>query len=107
METYLKAKIQEIKITAANSFCPGSLTLDEDVMDLMGVQEYEQVYVNSRDKKGRIMTYLLKGKRGSMCCEVNGGAANHFKIGEIVHLLVFHTIPSNQYKPAIIFTVDN
>ena len=86
---YLKAKVQQIVISDCKVECNGSLTLDEDIMDKLGVQEYEQVFINSKHGRGRIMTYFLSGKRGSGICEVNGGAAQHFHKGEIVHLLVF------------------
>ena len=89
MNTYLKAKISETYITGCEIECEGSLTLDEDIMDKLGVDKYEQVFINSKYRKGRIMTYFLPGERGSEICELNGGAANHFKVGEAVHLLVF------------------
>lgn len=104
MKTVLKSKIQEIKITQANIDYIGSLTLDEDIMDELGVCEYEQVFVNSKKGKGRIMTYFIKGERGTKCCELNGGAANHFLVGEIVHLLVFKIINENEsHTPKILY----
>jgi len=86
---YLKAKVQQIPISDCKVECDGSLTLDEDIMDRLGVVEHEQVFVNSKYGKGRIMTYFLAGKRGTEICELNGGATQHFHKGEIVHLLVF------------------
>jgi aspartate 1-decarboxylase len=102
MKTVLKCKVQEIEITNASQEYEGSITLDEDIMDKLGVCEYEQVFVNSKYNEGRIMTYFLKGPRGSGCCELNGGAANHFKIGEKVHLLVFKQIIEDQEPRPII-----
>ena len=82
MNNILKAKVQQIEVTGCEV-------------------EYEQVFVNSKYGKGRIMTYLLKGERGSKVCEMNGGAAQHFKKGEIVHLLFFHS--TDYYiKPTIV-----
>ena len=97
MNTYLKAKISAIKITSCRREYEGSLTLDEDIMDDLSVNKYEQVFVNSKYHKGRIMTYILPGKRGTGVCELNGGAVSHFKKGEIVHILFF--VQSN--KPII------
>lgn len=104
MKTVLKCKVQEIRVTSASRDYIGSLTLDEDIMDELGVCEYEQVFVNSKFNQGRIMTYFLAGERGSKCCQLNGGAANHFEVGEIVHLLVFKTIEDNEvHQPKIIY----
>ena len=89
LSSYLKAKVQEIHITGCKVEYRGSLTLDEDIMDEMGVKPYEQVFVHSKYHQARIMTYFLPGKRGTRICEMNGGAAQFFKEGEAVHLLVF------------------
>jgi len=104
MITLLKSKVQEIAVTACNVECEGSITLDQDIIDAMGCYPYEQVHVNSKNGKGRIITYLLSGARGSKCCELNGGAANHFTEGEIVHILAFHMINiyHDQRKPIIV-----
>lgn len=107
MRTVLRSKVQEIRVTAANIEYEGSLTLDEDIMDAMCVIPYEQVFINSKNGNGRIMTYLLPGERGSKCCEMNGGAANHFAVGEIVHLLVFETIGPNGIADPIIIHIDD
>jgi aspartate 1-decarboxylase len=101
LNTYLKAKVQAIKITDRKLDYEGSLTLDEDIMDELNVHPYEQVFVNSKYFKSRIMTYVLPGKRGSKCCEVNGGAVHHFHNGEIVHLLFF-TQSSEPIKPIVL-----
>ena len=95
----LKAKVQEIKVTGCQVEYEGSLTLDKDLMKKLGVVEYEQVWVNSKYGTGRIMTYLLEGESGQ--CELNGGAAQHFKVGEVVHLLFFWTVPFYR-KPIIL-----
>jgi len=104
MKTVLKSKVRQIAVTDANIDYEGSLTLDQDIMDLMGVEPYEQVYVHSKQGKGRIMTYLIAGERGSKCCMLNGGAANHFEVGEIVHILAFSTVPQMRktLKPRIV-----
>ena len=89
MKVYLKAKVKAIEITGAHVEYEGSLTLDEDIMDRLGVNEYDQVFINSKYGKGRIMTYVMKGTRGTQVCDVNGGAAQYFIPGEVVHLLFF------------------
>jgi len=99
MNTYLKAKIT-LPITGSRVENEGSITLDEDIMDMLGVKSYEQVFVNNKYRESRIMTYLLPGERGTEICEANGGAAKFFKKGDIVHLLFFTV--SDYYAPPII-----
>lgn len=101
MNVYLKAKVNAIIITGSRVDYEGSLTLDEDIMDELNVKPYERVYINSKYGKGRIMTYLLPGKRGGKMCELNGGATHHFEIGEVVHLLFF-AVSDLPVKPRIL-----
>ena len=102
MNTYLKAKVREIKITGCKVEYEGSLTLSERLMERLGVSEGEQVFVNSKYGRGRIMTYVIPGREGQ--CELNGGAAQHFMEGEVVHLLFFRmSEPSGlKLKPIIL-----
>jgi len=101
LNTYLKAKINSIQITGSKVEYQGSLTLDQDIMDKLGVAPYEQVFINGKFRNSRIMTYFLPGERGSGICEVNGGAAQFFKKGDVVHLLIF-TQSETPIRPVIL-----
>ena len=101
MNTYLKAKVREIRVTGCKVEYEGSLTLSERLMERLGVSEGEQVFVNSKYGRGRIMTYVIPGSDGQ--CELNGGAVNHFTEGEVVHLLFFSvTSKARKQKPIIL-----
>ena len=87
MRKLLKAKAT-LKVTGAKKEYNGSITLCPEIMDKLGIIEYEHVEVNGRDKPHRISTYVLKGKLGQV--ELNGGAAQFFAVGDVVHLNFFH-----------------
>jgi len=101
MNTYLKAKVNAIAISGCKVDYEGSLTLDEDMMDQLRVSAGEQVHVNGKYKPSRIITYVIPGERGSLKCEMNGGAAQYFQPGDMVHLL-FWTLSEKPVKPIII-----
>jgi aspartate 1-decarboxylase len=66
------------------------------------------VHVNSKDGSGRIVTYVMEGKRGSGQVELNGGAANHFSVGDIVHVNCYGYIHDWQpHSPLIVVTGDH
>jgi aspartate 1-decarboxylase len=99
MITVLKSKIAEIRVEHASVEYEGSITIPVGLMARAGIFPYEQVHVNSKYGTGRIITYAMPGER----CEMNGGAANHFKVGEIVHVLAFKQIDEGEHhKPIII-----
>ena len=93
MITLLKSKIAEIRVERASVEYEGSITLPTSIMAQAGIFPYEQVYVHSKYDGRRIMTYAMPGDR----CEINGGAANIFKEGDIVHVLAFET--KEKYEP--------
>ena len=105
MITVLKSKIQEAVISGASVECEGSITLSPELMAQADLREYEQVHVNSKYGTGRIITYVLGGESGCRV-ELNGGAANHFKLGEVVHILAFCQVGTYErnledFKPII------
>ena len=101
MITVLKSKINELTIEKCNLECEGSITIPKKIMVVANLYPYERVEVNSKYGKGRISTYVIPGDR----VELNGGASNHFKKGDIVHVNSFMDIPetlATHHKPIII-----
>ena len=97
MKERLRAKAT-LKVTDCSVNYKGSLTLDRAIMDELGVEPYDAVEVNGRDKPVRIKTYIIPGEKGDVA--VNGGAAQFFEIGDVIHLNFFHITPF--YKDPII-----
>lgn len=103
--TVLKSKLNKVVVTAASVDYIGSITIDEDLMETAGLREYEKVEVNGATNPSRINTYVLKGKRGSRCIEMNGGASLHFNKGDEVHVLCFAEVEENEpYSVRIVYT---
>ena len=99
MITVLKSKIAEIRVERASVEYEGSITLPIDIMARASIFPYEQVYVHSKYDNRRIMTYAIPGEQ----CEINGGAANIFKEGDVVHVLSFETKEKFEgHKPIVI-----
>jgi aspartate 1-decarboxylase len=73
----LSGKIRDIRLTALQPDYEGSITLDEEYMERAGIFPYEEVHVLNLNSGTRIITYAIKGERGSGCVELNGPAARH------------------------------
>src|SRR5258705_9956355 len=102
----LKSKIHRITVTEANLNYVGSLTLDEDLMDAANMIENEKVQVVNVNNGARIETYIIKGKRGSGICCLNGPAARRGATGDIVIVISYATMDfeeAKKFKPWIIF----
>ena len=107
----LQAKIRYATITASNPEYKGSITIDEDLMDSMGVCEWQVCDVNAmaQDQYGgppfRGQTYILPGKRGTGCVETNGALAYHLSVNDIAHINVYclkDVETAKTHKPIII-----
>jgi aspartate 1-decarboxylase len=61
----LKSKIHRATVTEANIDYVGSITIDENLMDATNLIENEQVHVLNYRNGQRIITYVIKGERGS------------------------------------------
>ena len=106
-KTVLKSKLHKVVVTQANVDYHGSITLDRDLMDAMGVCEFEKVEVNGATTDSRISTYVIEGKRGSGIVGMNGGAARHFIVGDEIHVLAFWIIDEDKRPDVIIVETDN
>ena len=102
----LKSKVHRVTITEANLNYIGSLTLDEDLMDAANMIANEKVQVVNVNTGARIETYLIKGKRGSGICCLNGPAARSGAVGDIVIVITYARMDfelAKTFKPWIIF----
>ena len=102
----LKSKIHRAVITEANLNYVGSLTLDEALMEAANLIENEKVQIVNVNNGERIETYLIKGKRGSGVCCLNGPAARKGAQGDPVVIISYCLLPSMEasiYKPKLVF----
>lgn len=90
----LQAKIRNATITDASPDYRGSITIDEDILDFLGVHPWQVCDVNLKgeDQYGkpfRGTTYIIPGPRNTGCVEANGALAYHISKGDIVHVNVY------------------
>ena len=87
--TVLKAKLHRIKITEACLDYEGSLTLDPDDMEAVGIVQYEKILCADVENGNRFETYAIAGRRGSGVCCLNGAAAHKGKVGDRLIVMSF------------------
>jgi aspartate 1-decarboxylase len=67
----------------------GSITIDEDLLDAVGMRPNEKVLVADVDSMNRFETYVFRGERGSGVIGVNGAAAKLTATGNTVLIMSF------------------
>ena len=102
----LKSKIHRVEVTEANRDYVGSITIDEDLMDAVGIVSGERVQVVDNTNGARLETYAIPGRRGSKCICMNGAAAHLMHVGDTVIIMAYALMTPEEaksFKPQIIF----
>jgi len=105
----LKSKIHRAVITEANLNYVGSVTIDEDLMDMANLIENEKVQIVNVNNGERLETYVIKGKRGSGIICLNGPAARRGMVGDVVVIISYASMDFEEAKtftPKIAFPKD-
>jgi aspartate 1-decarboxylase len=80
----IRAKLHDIRVTDADLDYQGSVTLDPEHCEAVGIMPLEFVDVWNKNSGARISTYVIWGRRGSRCCVLNGAAARTCQRGDRV-----------------------
>ncbi len=106
----LKSKIHRARVTEANIDYEGSLTIDEELMEEVGIREFEKVLIGNISNGNRFETYVIKGERGSGSVCLNGATARLGEVGDVLIVLAFAQIDEEEAKrfhPKIIVLDQN
>ena len=89
MRWYLHAKIHQATVTDADINYIGSITIDEELVETVGLKPGEKVQVVSNSSGARLDTYVIVGDRGSGVIGMNGAAAHLIRPGEEIIIMGF------------------
>lgn len=85
----LKSKLHMAAVTNTHLHYHGSITIDEDLMDAVGLLPYEAVLIANVSTGVRAETYVLKGERGRRQMELNGAMARLAEKGDRIIIISF------------------
>ncbi|MFP5113376.1 aspartate 1-decarboxylase [Bacillaceae bacterium C204] len=102
----MNGKIHRATVTEANLNYVGSITIDEDILDAVGMIANEKVQIVNNNNGARLETYIIPGERGSGVICLNGAAARLVQKGDIVIIISYaliadEKVASHQPKVAI------
>ncbi len=96
MISVLKSKLAYAKITQTELYYVGSITIDQDWMDKVGLIENEQAQVVNLNNGQRLETYVIAGDRGSQVIALNGPAARLGEVGDELFVLAYALLDPNK-----------
>jgi aspartate 1-decarboxylase len=106
----LKSKIHRAQVTDANLNYEGSLGIDRDLMDKVGMLPYERILCSNMGNGERFETYAIPAERGSGNIVLNGAAAMLGKAGDRLTIMSFTEVTVEEgksWKPSVIVLGHN
>lgn len=87
--TMMKSKLHRATVTEANLNYVGSITIDENLMELADLYPNEKVQIVNNNNGARLETYIIPGPRGSGVICLNGAAARLVQPGDKVIIISY------------------
>ena len=105
LQYMLKSMIHRATVIEADLNYEGSLTVDRNLMDAVGLYPYERVNIYNINNGERFDTYVIEGEAGSGMIGLNGAAARKGLPGDLI-IIVSYALYSPEelagYKPRIV-----
>lgn len=106
----LNSKIHRAIVTEADLNYVGSITIDQNILDAVGMLPNEKVHIVNNNNGARFETYIISGERGSGVICVNGAAARLVQRGDVVIILSYAYVMNDEakdHKPTVAIMNDN
>lgn len=102
----LKAKIHRATVTHSELNYEGSIAIDDLLLQASGIREFEQVHIWDVTNGSRFTTYAIRAEAGSGVISLNGGAARHVQVGDLVIIAAFVGLSAEEaetFKPDLVY----
>lgn len=102
----LKGKIHRATVVQAELDYVGSITVDEALLEVSGILEYEKVQIVDVNNGNRFETYTIAGERGSGMICLNGAAARCVSTGDKIIIMAYAAMTPEEaknHRPAVVF----
>ena len=96
--TMFRAKLHRLRVTQADLYYEGSITIDEELLEASGILPYEKVQVVNVNNGARFETYTIPGEPGSRIVCLNGPAARRAAVDDEVIVIAYADIELEEAK---------
>jgi len=87
MRWVLRSKIHRATVTETRLDYEGSITIDEVLLDKVGIWHGEKVMIANLSNGARFETYVVRGERNSGIIAINGAAARLCEKGDKIIIM--------------------
>ena len=106
----LKTKIHRATVTHSELNYEGSIAIDGLLLDATGIREFEQVHIWDVTNGARFSTYAIRADEGSGIISLNGGAARHVQVGDVIIIAAFASMSeaeADTFQPKLVYVDGN
>lgn len=108
--TIFKSKLHRVKVTEAQLYYEGSITIDEELLKIAKIFPYEKVQVVNVNNGSRLETYTIPGEWGSRTICLNGPAARMNAVGDEVIIIAYAQMTEEEallHRPQVVLVDEN
>ena len=101
----LKSKLHRAKVTDTKLHYAGSIAIDPDLMEAVGMLPYEAVEIADVTNGSRLKAYAVKARRGSKDVIIMGAAAHLVKKDDVIIIFSFADVDIEEaktHKPSVV-----
>jgi aspartate 1-decarboxylase len=91
--TMLQAKLHRVRVTQADLHYEGSCGIDEALLDVSGMREFQYIEIYNVSNGERFSTYVIKAARDSGEISLNGAAARRAMVGDLLIICAYSQYP--------------
>jgi aspartate 1-decarboxylase len=102
----LKCKLHMAAVTQAELWYDGSCAIDQDLVELAGLREFEKIDIYNVSNGERFHTYVILAERGSGIISMNGAAARRVQVGDRIIIASYAQISeaeADTFKPRLVY----
>ncbi len=108
--TMFRAKLHRLRVTEADLFYEGSITLDQELLDASGILPYEKVQVVNINNGSRLETYTIPGEPGARTVCLNGPAARLAQRGDEIIVISYADMSheeAQKHRPRVVLVDED
>ena len=102
----LKSKLHRVRVTHSELHYEGSCAIDENLLDVADIREYQQIDIYNVTNGERFTTYAIRAQRGSGVISVNGAAAHKADPGDILIIAsyaMYTELELQRFHPQLVY----
>lgn len=108
--TLMQSKIHCARVTESNLNYVGSITIDREIIDKLGIVPNEKVQIVNNNNGARFETYVIPGPAGEKDICLNGAAARLVQRGDVIIIISYaqvHEDDLDQFQSKVAIMDEN